>query len=320
MEVDGLGARCALSTCGTLDYLPYRCNHCRNQFCASHSQPSAHKCTAPTASTRDVPTCPLCLAPVPRHGTESADIAVSRHIDAGCPRRVRNNPLCSKQACGKRDPASTHCATCKKVFCLSHRLEQDHDCISPSTSSKSSHRTKRMGRSEKRTSPVAAQRNSRPELHVIPQRRLDFVNNSNTAIGDGKIPVEERVPLAVFFPAGSGVKPRHMFFSQKSSAGRIIDYLRKEISQIPHPKENERYYLYAVKKNGGGVNLLPYITPLKDLPRDLLQPGDFVVMENGDGGLDQQWLASLSSGPVAPTFGSSRRNFRTKSTEKCVVS
>lgn len=120
--------------------------------------------------------------------------------------------------------------------------------------------------------------------------RIDFVNDMANAIGDPKVEEEYRIRVSVFFPMGSGVKPRYMYFNRRNSAGRIIDDLRKSIRELEAPKAGGRFCLYAVKGSGGGVNLLPHITPLKDLPPGVLSDGDALVLEEGDGGLDQTWL------------------------------
>lgn len=160
--------------------------------------------------------------------------------------------------------------------------------------------------------------------------RLHFVNDMTHAIGDSKVEEEHRVRVSVFFPMGSDVKPRYMFFNRRNSAGKIIDDLKKTIKELEAPKESGRYYLYAVKSGGNGVNLLPHITPLKDLPPGVLSDGDALVLEEGDGGLDQTWLdtfrrlASANSQSTArsllsPRMLSGKRASKGKF-DKCAVS
>lgn len=275
MEVDGLGARCTLSSCRTLDYLPFTCPSCAQQFCNEHRTPASHFCKA--AASRIVPTCPACSKPVPVPPGSTPDVAVSRHIDAGCPKRKRANPICAARGCSVRDPASTTCPSCRNVFCLQHRIEAQHDCAA-------------VTRAQPARSSKAKEKARKPSKRR--SGRTDFLNSPREPIGDKNIEADERITVAVFFPDGTGVQPRYMFFSKKNSAGKIIDGLRKSIPQIPSPDDGERYFLYAVKNGGYGVNQLPYITPLKDLGA-ILQTGDMLVLESGDQGLDPTWTAAL---------------------------
>lgn len=137
-------------------------------------------------------------------------------------------------------------------------------------------------------------------------------------MGDPKVPADERITVAVFFPAGSGVQARYMYFSARNSAGKIMDGLVKDVQGLSPARGSERYCLYAVKRGGGGVNLLPHITPLHNLGAGVVQAGDMLVMEVGADGLDPAWLAALqklSSTSRLP----SRRSVKVGKSSKCIV-
>ncbi|PXF43370.1 AN1-type zinc finger protein 2A [Gracilariopsis chorda] len=278
MEVDGLGARCALPSCRTLDYLPFTCNSCSLKYCQAHAQPTDHACAKP--SERDVPTCPLCSAPVPIPPGSTRDAAVSRHIDMGCPRRARANPRCMKLGCNTRDPVATTCPSCGNVFCLAHRIESQHDCTA----------TRRTSNRQQKSSARSSSHTTKRSLSLR-KRRVQFVNTPSSPIGDSSIPPENQLTVAVFFPAATEIKPRFMVFSKRNTPGRIIDELKRQVKDLPQP-QGDRYYLYGYKAGGNGVNLLPYITPIKDMPH-LVQSGDCLILENGDSGLDQAWITAL---------------------------
>lgn len=118
-----------------------------------------------------------------------------------------------------------------------------------------------------------------------------------------------------------------MFFSNRNSAGKIIEGLLRDVKALKAPTGGDRLCLYAVKRGGGGVNLLPHITPLRDLPVGILANGDVLVVEEGNGGLDQAWynvLANLSgsrtaSGRKGIMMPTAKRGARAKS-ERCAVS
>lgn len=79
MELLNIGRHCANPDCKQLDYLPLKCQHCQNYYCAEHSKPKQHSCPN-QPSTEDgvrVPTCPICGAPVPVNRGEDPNIKVS---------------------------------------------------------------------------------------------------------------------------------------------------------------------------------------------------------------------------------------------------
>lgn len=342
METDGLETRCTLSTCRTLDYLPFTCPHCSQPFCSTHKTPSTHSC--PNDPKHDVPqvaTCPLCKSPVPHAQTVSPNDAVSRHIDAGCPKRKRSAAVCTFPPCNTRDITPTTCPVCRGVFCLSHRLEADHTCtgrpvrgagpfgVGPSRSlaafrggpgrSRSADKGKGKGKEKRKEGGRGSASGSRAKGDGT--RRVDFANGTGSPVGDGRVAADERVTLAVYFPEGSGLAARYMYFSQRLSAGRVIEEMERRVDGLRSASEG-RYCLYAVKSGGGGVNLLPHITPLRDLGRGVLQSGDAVVLEIGEDGLHPDWIALLAKGAESSRLPS-RRSFRAgragKAGSKCDI-
>lgn len=103
-----------------------------------------------------------------------------------------------------------------------------------------------------------------------------------------------------------------MVFSKRNTPGRIIDELKRRVKDLPTP-QGDRYYLYSYKKGGNGVNLLPYITPMKDMPH-LVQSGDCLILENGNSGLDQTWISTL-----AKLEKGQRSSKSSRSSDNCAV-
>ncbi|XP_043771407.1 AN1-type zinc finger protein 2A isoform X2 [Cervus elaphus] len=86
MEFPDLGKHCSEKTCKQLDFLPLKCDACKQDFCKDHFTYAAHKC--PLAFTKDVrvPVCPLCNSPVPVKKGEIPDVVVGAHMDGECQR------------------------------------------------------------------------------------------------------------------------------------------------------------------------------------------------------------------------------------------
>jgi len=53
-------------------------------------------------------------------------------MDAGCPSPQPlvepSSAVCNVPRCEKREVIAVHCKTCRRVFCLRHRNEMDHEC------------------------------------------------------------------------------------------------------------------------------------------------------------------------------------------------
>lgn len=273
MELDGVGKRCSLSDCRRLDYLPVRCGGCGRDFCDEHQYPFAHSCaTQPTAES--LAFCPQCGRDVGR-GTD----ALSRHLRVDCAaRRKRADPRCSFLSCGKRDALAVACPSCSQMFCIEHRHQEVHNCAS----------------STKWAAP-------RVKLFTL----ADFANDVSAAVGDKRVPVDERLHVAVHFAVENPPKPRHMFFSWRHSAGKVVDDIMAEVDGLKRPKAPNRFYLYAVRADGKGVNLLPTITPLRDLPAGTIDAGDSLVLHDSPNGLPEK-LAKLARSR-SPSTPSTRR-------------
>eukprot|EP00741_Cyanophora_paradoxa_P022344 tig00021462_g21572.t1 len=176
MEVEVRGSKhCGLRDCNQLDFLPFVCQHCRVVFCNDHWKADAHKCTAARLDTALAVTCPICQQILHCRG-QNADDLLSAHIDAGCPREAsaadaarQSAPACAAPRCTTRltgaSPLSTPtaCKSCRRLFCLSHRLEPDHKCGAAASSSPGpSIGPFRLSRSRRRTPRAPPPRRAPP--------------------------------------------------------------------------------------------------------------------------------------------------------------
>jgi AN1-type zinc finger protein 2 len=352
MELDGLGARCALASCRAIDYLPITCASCAQPFCAEHATVAAHSCKL-AAQQVQVPTCPICQRAVPTPAGGDPNDAMARHIDTGCPSRPRVNAVCDKAGCKVRDIAPVVCRACRGTFCMSHRLEIDHACAkagsilalaapattaaaavavpgsgpkgnalaaamrrlgvtsssSPVTTSGSppptSAKEEPPERKQKKKLSFSSRSRSRSQSSPSPVGRSDglapltvFQNSRTTPRGDLKIPEDQRMLFAVFYPVSMQRQPEWRFVNERHSAGKVLDELK-----LPELKEpGTRYAMHAVKPGFKGVNLLPLITPLRDVPKEILRDGDIVVVEIGEAALGQNWESALNSSKMTSSI------------------
>lgn len=303
MEVEGLGARCSLSSCRHLDYLPYKCVNCSRPFCEEHHVPKQHNCTS--KHIKHVPTCPLCNAAVPAKAEQSLDEAMAIHIDDGCPKRSRNNPLCSLPSCNVRDPAATPCVACKKIFCVSHCVEITHQCNVPlpSTSKLQAFRIQNTDvKTKTKTKTNASFFKIGPSSSSTVS--TNFLNLKSNPIKDSliskSIEEQEIIDLSVYFNIQTSlIKPRYMTFTTRNSAGRIIDMIHKHVAELPKlQQKQQRYSLYAIRSDMSRVNLLPYVTPLRDLG-DIILDGDSLILQLGSEGIDRSVLDTVGKSIIA---------------------
>lgn len=132
MELPHIGKHCTVKTCNQIDFLPFNCQYCRGIFCAGHWKLSQHDCPKRELAEREdyrVPVCPLCneVISVPRG--EVPDIKVDQHIANGCrvaPKKPSN--VCSLVGCSEKILVPIYCKSCKRLYCVKHRLEADHKC------------------------------------------------------------------------------------------------------------------------------------------------------------------------------------------------
>lgn len=293
MEIDNLGARCMLADCRVLDYLPIRCGACGGSFCTEHQSPAAHACLAQPIerSARLCPRCGLDVGPTPG--------ALKRHL-ATCKGRVRTDPVCAHKGCNVRDALNVVCPLCRKRYCLQHRHPEEHACPALPQGNAGGRRPKPKPAAT--PAPAPAKRPASARAGSAP--RVDFANAPTAPLGGARIPLDERLPVRVYLPAGSGLPAQHMVFSERFSAGKVIDDIARLVPALPKPATGTRYHLYAVRAGGGGVNLLPHITPLRDLPAGTLTPADALVLEASDAGLPPEWHAALAKASVSAVTSS----------------
>uniref|UniRef100_A0A2K5CXX2 Zinc finger AN1-type containing 2A n=1 Tax=Aotus nancymaae TaxID=37293 RepID=A0A2K5CXX2_AOTNA len=98
MEFPDLGKHCSEKTCKQLDFLPVKCDMCKQDFCKDHFTYAAHKCPCAFQKDVQVPVCPLCNIPIPVKKGQVPDVVVGDHMDRDCgyhPGKKKEKSLCS---------------------------------------------------------------------------------------------------------------------------------------------------------------------------------------------------------------------------------
>jgi AN1-like Zinc finger len=132
-----VGRQCSHPSCRLVDFLPFKCQHCANSFCADHFKPASHSCPKYDEAkfNRVVPDCehrsclisyrlvqlmlcalgPLCNEPVPIPPGQDPNIRMERHLSIDCSvmtgrsQKASSTPRCARPKCGKLLFAQIQC-------------------------------------------------------------------------------------------------------------------------------------------------------------------------------------------------------------------
>lgn len=281
MEFDRLGKHCSEPSCKLLDFLPFECTSCKKTFCLEHRSFTAHKCTA-----QDVyaPECPMCGQVIPVTKDEDPNRKVDQHIQQGCPKESSTNHKahtykCSAPKCSKIEVMPVACASCRKNFCLKHRMPLDHAC-------EVEERKRLRQESMKKTSSstaggpgkyAEAMQKAAAKLNPTAMK-VQFMRLKMHSQGDDRVPPERRFYLEVVYAVESGVAPKMMFFDSNNSIGKVLDLIA-DAGRIENNnnKANSKKLHVILLKTG---TPLPNDVPLS-ASRDLVS-GDSVLLADLD--------------------------------------
>eukprot|EP01100_Stratorugosa_tubuloviscum_P013586 TRINITY_DN689_c1_g1_i1.p1 TRINITY_DN689_c1_g1~~TRINITY_DN689_c1_g1_i1.p1 ORF type:complete len:183 (-),score=67.87 TRINITY_DN689_c1_g1_i1:146-694(-) len=142
MEFPNLGKHCEFEECQQLDFLPFKCNCCKKNFCLEHRTFESHNCKIwKEEQEKQKPLiCPLCGDPIPSQliKGKDKDSIMNEHIETKCrvtctttTTTTTNKQSCQFLRCKQSSSlAFVQCRFCSKQYCLKHRFEQDHNCLS----------------------------------------------------------------------------------------------------------------------------------------------------------------------------------------------
>jgi predicted nucleic acid binding AN1-type Zn finger protein len=135
-----IGKKCSYGRCGMVDFLPFKCEHCAQPFCAEHFRVEEHQCSHYDSSKHDrvAPHCPLCDEPIAIPPGQDPTIRFQDHVDTKCPvttgrKPGSSSPRCANRKCNKVLISPIRCDKCRKQFCPPHRFPSDHTCVPPTS-------------------------------------------------------------------------------------------------------------------------------------------------------------------------------------------
>ncbi|RPB03271.1 hypothetical protein L873DRAFT_1826332 [Choiromyces venosus 120613-1] len=224
-EVEAIGKHCDLPECHLLDFLPFKCESCGGTYCLDHRTETAHKCAHEgrwAAARRE-------------KNTSSSSSSSSSTSAVPARPKIRSllqtdcaHPKCKTIINTPRDPA-VNCTTCRKQYCLSHRLQDQHDCDKvrppPPTVATANEKAKAaLSRFKAWTSSKSDKviQSARPGASQI----AELNKLKRAAKGDDKVPAEKRVYVHVEAEARTTTSklPRgEFYYSKEWTVGRVLD-------------------------------------------------------------------------------------------------
>lgn len=180
------------------------------------------------------------------------------------------SPSC-KTVVGTSLSTAVHCSTCRRDYCLKHRLKEDHDCKNlipigaragkfdgeTEKARLAFGRLKAWGAAKKADIVKTTERALPKPKPTSAAARLVAVNNlKKTAKGDDKLPPEKRIYIYVEaeaattsakFPTGS------FFYSKDWVIGRVLDAAAKslQVENVNNQGMDERDKLRVFHVEGG---------------------------------------------------------------------
>ncbi|KAK3898963.1 hypothetical protein C8A05DRAFT_18534 [Staphylotrichum tortipilum] len=281
-----IGSHCQYAYCNQLDFLPFKCQSCDKTFCLDHRTEDGHACTNAGAWAAR---------------KRAADLA--KH-SAGEGRRMRDTVAapkpCADDACktvvGTALVPGVHCPGCNRVYCLKHRLGEDHDCKSKvpigarasgaaqaaavAEGARSAlERFRLWGQAKKQQAKVSL---APPSARSKAAQAVAVNNLKKTAKGDAKVAPEKRVYLYVEAESATAkakIPKGEFFYSQDWVVGKMLDTAARslQVQNINNQSNAEEDRLRVFHVEGG--RMLEFNEKLGTV----LQSGNTVVLLRGVG-------------------------------------
>jgi len=200
MELPHIGLSCTDPDCNQLDFLPIKCDACKNIFCAEHYKYIDHHCVEGQKRNNVVPTCERC---------HSLEFHLNNHCLPYKKTKIYNN-RCNQKECKRKELIQIRCDECELVFCIKHRHSEDHDCRGKTSKSElCAKAAERRLRDLTLTSDPKVQRDA-PRVEDVPpescaaeQRATNAGNFANRVTGESvkasnaNLSEEEALALAI---------------------------------------------------------------------------------------------------------------------------
>jgi len=278
MELPQLGDHCTLENCKLLNFLPFRCDLCALTFCLDHRLPKAHAC---------------------ENYVEKDD------VDPSMPKEKIKYKCELAEGCKNKELSAVICPKCDKNFCLAHRHPPDHNCHVW----KEEERLRLEKHKPAKRTPVALnQRPLRSQKARQTAAKVALMKMKLHADGDKSIPQTERVYCWVAFPRNSfdgvsdplpsQVKDKPIFFCDKWSLGRSIDFLSSRFN-IQNQNNVGTARKLRLFRHEDGFRLMPLSTTFGDAVKEnLIFSGSAIVLEYVDPDEDEQVVIDPTRYPL----------------------
>ncbi|KAA8901769.1 hypothetical protein FN846DRAFT_106733 [Sphaerosporella brunnea] len=260
-DVAGIGAHCDIDTCKQLDFLPFVCESCKGTFCLDHRTETAHSCKKAGSWLSSLR---------PKAAPSSGAAAPATN-----PRRSLLAAPCAAPKCKTTINTPTQpgvkCVGCWKQYCLSHRLQDAHDCKPPAAApmtvaqAKAKEALANFNKAWTSQKSAAGGGGVAAMFASLTQGRKPG-NSSVAAVmkmkreakGDEKVPPEKRVYLYVEAEARTTTAklPKGTFWYNKDwSVGKVLDLAAKslQITNVNNQGNDEEKRLRVFHVEGGRV-------------------------------------------------------------------
>ena len=278
-----VGKHCQLEYCSQLDFLPFVCQSCNKTFCLDHRTEDSHKCSQKGAWARRRREAELA----------KASIGGNRTLHYRVREKPCDSPKCTTTVGTARTPG-VHCETCRRDYCHTHRLKEDHDCknLVPIGARPARQQTDVVEKGKGALAKLKAWGQSKKEEmnRVMPkpkptsaaQQMVALNNLKKTAKGDAKLAPEKRVYLHVEAEAETtkAKEPKGQFFySRDWAVGRVLDAAARslQVQNLNNKAESEDQRLRIFHIEGG--RLLDF----HEKVGDTLKSGNTIVLLRGVG-------------------------------------
>ncbi|KAF8463998.1 hypothetical protein BDZ91DRAFT_697893 [Kalaharituber pfeilii] len=266
-DVGAIGKHCDVSTCHRLDFLPFKCGSCQGTYCLDHRSETAHSCKheGKWATERRQRELGKSASPSPTPITEAGK---------GQP-LVAEGSVCAHPRCktvvNTARTAGVFCSTCRRTYCLPHRLQDSHDCASlkplhapGSAGAKALNQTQAAG--EKAKAALArfkAWTTSKSESvgEKVKEKRkgnqvVELMRLKREAKGDEKVAMDKRIYVYVEAEKASTQSklPKGEFFYSKDwSVGKVLDQAAAslQIQNVNNRGDDEETRLRVFHVEGG---------------------------------------------------------------------
>ncbi|MBE3050380.1 AN1-type zinc finger domain-containing protein [Candidatus Bathyarchaeota archaeon] len=255
-DVSLVGKHCQLEYCNHLDFLPFICQSCKKTFCQEHRIEDSHKCANPGAWARR------------RREAEMAkpSIGAGKELRYRVSAKPCDSPSCSTSIGSARNPG-VHCQTCRRDYCHTHRLKEEHDCkklvpVGARTGTEMADRTKGAFAKLKAWGSAKRQEVGRalpkPKPTSAAQRVVAVNTLKKTAKGDDKLAADKRVYVNVEAEAETAKAkyPKGAFFySRDWVVGRVLDAAARslQVENLNNQSSSENDKLRVFHVEGGRI-------------------------------------------------------------------